>query len=72
MFIPIIEDARHPAKYRMLVGMVDVIFSDVAQLIRSSTILISRNRRRRSSYLFFPVGFVEYNQKQQGLQSSAA
>jgi rRNA 2'-O-methyltransferase fibrillarin len=29
--IPIIEDARHPAKYRMLVGMVDTIFSDVAQ-----------------------------------------
>ncbi|WFC95086.1 Small subunit processome complex component [Malassezia brasiliensis] len=29
--IPIIEDARHPAKYRMLVGTVDVIFADVAQ-----------------------------------------
>ncbi len=29
--IPIIEDARHPMKYRMLVGMVDVIFADVAQ-----------------------------------------
>ncbi|XP_042510088.1 rRNA 2'-O-methyltransferase fibrillarin 1-like isoform X2 [Macadamia integrifolia] len=29
--IPIIEDARHPAKYRMLLSMVDVIFSDVAQ-----------------------------------------
>ncbi|KAL7146296.1 hypothetical protein ABFS83_06G031400 [Erythranthe nasuta] len=29
--IPIIEDARYPGKYRMLVGMVDVIFSDVAQ-----------------------------------------
>ncbi|XP_072966982.1 rRNA 2'-O-methyltransferase fibrillarin 1-like isoform X1 [Typha angustifolia] len=29
--IPIIEDARHPGRYRMLVGMVDVIFSDVAQ-----------------------------------------
>lgn len=29
--IPIIEDARHPARYRMLVSMVDVIFSDVAQ-----------------------------------------
>jgi hypothetical protein len=29
--IPIIEDARHPARYRMLVGMVDVIFADVAQ-----------------------------------------
>jgi len=28
--IPIIEDARHPAWYRMLVGMVDVIFSEVA------------------------------------------
>uniref|UniRef100_A0A8R1I265 rRNA 2'-O-methyltransferase fibrillarin n=1 Tax=Caenorhabditis japonica TaxID=281687 RepID=A0A8R1I265_CAEJA len=29
--VPIVEDARHPHKYRMLVGMVDVIFSDVAQ-----------------------------------------
>ena len=29
--IPIIEDARHPHKYRMLVGMVDVIFAVVAQ-----------------------------------------
>ena len=29
--IPIIEDARYPVRYRMLVGMVDVIFADVAQ-----------------------------------------
>lgn len=29
--IPIVEDARHPQKYRMLVPMVDVIFADVAQ-----------------------------------------
>lgn len=29
--IPIIEDARHPHKYRMLVGMVDCVFADVAQ-----------------------------------------
>jgi len=29
--VPIIEDARYPLKYRMLVGMVDVIFADVAQ-----------------------------------------
>eukprot|EP01026_Neomeris_dumetosa_P017415 TRINITY_DN1667_c0_g1_i15.p1 TRINITY_DN1667_c0_g1~~TRINITY_DN1667_c0_g1_i15.p1 ORF type:complete len:272 (-),score=46.78 TRINITY_DN1667_c0_g1_i15:94-849(-) len=29
--IPIIEDARHPHKYRMLLPMVDVIFADVAQ-----------------------------------------
>ena len=29
--IPIIEDARQPLRYRMLVSMVDVIFADVAQ-----------------------------------------
>jgi len=29
--VPIIEDARHPQKYRMIVGMVDCIFADVAQ-----------------------------------------
>lgn len=29
--VPIVEDARHPLRYRMLVGMVDVIFADVAQ-----------------------------------------
>ncbi|KAF2104317.1 Fibrillarin [Rhizodiscina lignyota] len=29
--IPIIEDARHPLRYRMLVSMVDCIFADVAQ-----------------------------------------
>ncbi|OUC48727.1 rRNA 2'-O-methyltransferase fibrillarin [Trichinella nativa] len=29
--VPIIEDARHPHKYRMLIGMVDTIFADIAQ-----------------------------------------
>lgn len=29
--VPIIEDARHPQKYRMLLGMVDCVFADVAQ-----------------------------------------
>jgi len=29
--VPIIEDARHPYKYRMIVPMVDVVFADVAQ-----------------------------------------
>lgn len=29
--IPIVDDARHPQRYRMLVPMVDVIFADVAQ-----------------------------------------
>jgi len=29
--IPIIEDARHPQKYRMLMNMCDTVFADVAQ-----------------------------------------
>ena len=29
--IPIVEDARFPSRYRMLVSMVDVIFADIAQ-----------------------------------------
>lgn len=29
--IPIIDDARHPTKYRSMMSTVDVIFSDVAQ-----------------------------------------
>ena len=29
--VPIVEDARYPLKYRMLLSMVDVIFADVAQ-----------------------------------------
>jgi fibrillarin-like rRNA methylase len=29
--LAIVEDARHPQKYRMLIQMVDVIFADVAQ-----------------------------------------
>ncbi|MCL4142586.1 UNVERIFIED_CONTAM: hypothetical protein GTU68_008428, partial [Idotea baltica] len=29
--VPIVEDARHPHKYRMIVSMVDCIFADVAQ-----------------------------------------
>ncbi|KAM4826513.1 RNA 2'-O-methyltransferase FBLL1 [Thomomys bottae] len=29
--VPVLEDARHPLRYRMLVGMVDVLVVDVAQ-----------------------------------------
>merc|ERR550514_1512457 len=29
--VPIVEDARQPQRYRMIIGMVDCIFSDVAQ-----------------------------------------
>jgi len=37
--VPIVEDARQPQRYRMLVGMVDVIFSDVAQPDQSRIVL---------------------------------
>ncbi|KAL3116763.1 hypothetical protein niasHT_004264 [Heterodera trifolii] len=29
--VPIVDDARHPHKYSMMIGIVDTIFSDVAQ-----------------------------------------
>jgi rRNA 2'-O-methyltransferase fibrillarin len=39
--IPIIEDARHPHKYRMLVGMVDTIFADVAQPDQARIVILN-------------------------------
>jgi rRNA 2'-O-methyltransferase fibrillarin len=39
--IPIIEDARHPQKYRMLVGMVDTIFADVAQPDQARIVILN-------------------------------
>eukprot|EP00389_Voromonas_pontica_P002958 GDKH01004383.1.p1 GENE.GDKH01004383.1~~GDKH01004383.1.p1 ORF type:complete len:262 (-),score=81.12 GDKH01004383.1:176-961(-) len=39
--VPIVEDARMPLKYRMLVGMVDVIFSDVAQRDQSRIVALN-------------------------------
>ena len=39
--IPIIEDARLPAKYRMLVGMVDCVFADVAQPDQARIVLLN-------------------------------
>lgn len=47
--IPIIEDARHPLRYRMLVGMVDVIFADVAQPDQARIVGIN-------AHLFLKVG----------------
>ena len=38
--IPIIEDARHPQKYRMLVPMVDVVFAG-----DPCVLALARNRR---------------------------
>jgi len=39
--IPIIEDARHPHKYRMLVGMVDVLFADLAHPDQASILALN-------------------------------
>ena len=47
--IPIIEDARHPLRYRMLVSMVDVIFADVAQPDQARIVGIN-------AHLFLKVG----------------
>lgn len=39
--IPIVEDARHPLKYRMLLPLVDVIFADVAQPDQSRIVALN-------------------------------
>jgi len=39
--VPIIEDARHPLKYRLLVEVVDCIFADVAQPDQSRIISLN-------------------------------
>lgn len=47
--IPIIEDARHPHKYRMLVGMVDTIFADVAQPDQARIVAINAHNFLKNS-----------------------
>ncbi|PAV23701.1 rRNA 2 -O-methyltransferase fibrillarin [Pyrrhoderma noxium] len=42
--IPIVEDARHPAKYRILMPMVDVIFADVAQPDQARIVAINAHQ----------------------------
>lgn len=39
--VPIIEDARHPYKYRMIVGAVDTVFADVSQPDQSRIVIIN-------------------------------
>jgi rRNA 2'-O-methyltransferase fibrillarin len=41
--IPIVEDARLPQKYRMLIGMVDVLFADVAQPDQARILALNAN-----------------------------
>ena len=38
------EDARHPAKYRILMPMVDVIFADVAQPDQARIVAINAHQ----------------------------
>ena len=42
----IIEDARHPLKYRMLMPMVDCVFADVAQPDQAGTVPIRSTEPR--------------------------
>ena len=54
--IPIIEDARLPVKYRMLVGMVDCVFSDVAQPDQARIVLLNSEmflKVLRERFVFF-------------------
>lgn len=50
--IPIIEDARHPQKYRMFLSMVDLIFSDVAQPDQARILSINANHFLKSGGFF--------------------
>jgi len=51
--VPIIEDARYPLKYRMLVGMVDVVFADVAQPDQARIIAINAHHFLSNNGHFF-------------------
>ncbi|KAG0434386.1 rRNA 2'-O-methyltransferase fibrillarin, partial [Dictyocoela muelleri] len=41
--VPIIDDARYPQRYRMIVPMVDCIFSDVAQPDQARIVVLNAN-----------------------------
>jgi rRNA 2'-O-methyltransferase fibrillarin len=50
--IPIIEDARHPHKYRIFLNMVDCIFSDVAQPDQARILSINARHYLRTGGFF--------------------
>ncbi|KAK1933405.1 putative fibrillarin [Babesia divergens] len=50
--VPIVEDARQPLRYRMLVGMVDVIFADVAQPDQARIVAINASHFLKPSGWF--------------------
>jgi len=59
--IPIVEDARHPYKYRMLVGMVDTIFSDVAQPDQARIVSLNAQNFLKSGGHFVVSIKVQYS-----------
>eukprot|EP00388_Colpodella_angusta_P006249 GDKJ01018655.1.p1 GENE.GDKJ01018655.1~~GDKJ01018655.1.p1 ORF type:complete len:418 (+),score=109.10 GDKJ01018655.1:1-1254(+) len=63
--VPIVEDARMPLKYRMVVGMVDCIFSDVAQ--RDQTRIVLEN----ANLFLKPKGWVMVSVKAACVDSTA-
>lgn len=63
--VPIVEDARHPLKYRMLVGMVDTIFADVAQPDQARIVGIN------AQYFLKPGGFCVISIKANCIDSTA-
>jgi rRNA 2'-O-methyltransferase fibrillarin len=64
--IPIIEDARHPHKYRMLVGIVDCIFADVAQPDQARIVAINAHHFLKNG------GFIVISIKANCIDSTAA
>ncbi|CAE8606659.1 unnamed protein product [Polarella glacialis] len=64
--VPIVEDARQPQRYRMLVGMVDVIFADVAQPDQARIVTLN------ASYFLRNNGFVLISIKASCVDSTAA
>jgi len=64
--VPIVEDARQPQRYRMLIGMVDVIFADVAQPDQARIVTLN------ASYFLKNDGWVLISIKANCVDSTAA
>jgi len=64
--VPIVEDARQPQRYRMLIGMVDVIFADVAQPDQAR--IVTHN----ASYFLKNNGWIMISIKANCVDSTAA
>mmetsp|Transcript_86729 Transcript_86729/g.136830 ORF Transcript_86729/g.136830 Transcript_86729/m.136830 type:complete len:288 (-) Transcript_86729:78-941(-) len=64
--VPIVEDARQPQRYRMLVQMVDVIFSDVAQPDQARIVCLN------AQYFLKAGGWVVVSIKASCVDSTAA